>query len=320
LSPICPADNLVPAGTQCRASTGECDPAEACTGSSVTCPGDAKTAAGTACTSDGNPCTLDQCDGSSGACQHPAGNAGATCRNSTGECDPAEACTGSSPACPADAKKPDGSACTEDGNVCTADECVAGLCTHLPKLAGTACGSQSSTDCDHPNTCDGIGNCQANNAANGTPCDEGDVCTSPDTCQAGACTPGPVVGGCMVTGGGQLTTGGDKISFGLNARSTGIGSFKGQIEYHNHTKKTTYHSLSITSLMITSATSCLGGQKATIEGQIQKKGDTNPLGYVLVAEDCGEPGRNDTFYMSMTDGESSGTGPRRLDKGNIQVH
>ena len=114
-------------------------------------------------------------------------------------------------------------------------------------------------------------------------------------------------------------TGGDKISFGLNAQTTGSG-YKGQIEYHNHTDKTTYHSVSITSLVITSATSCLGGKKATIIGQIQKKGDSNPYAYTLVVEDCGESGRNDTFYMSMTDGESSGAGPRRLDKGNIQVH
>src|SRR5207244_8518010 len=63
--------------TACRASAGECDPAENCPGNGPSCPADAKSAAGTACTSDGNPCSRDECDGSSDDCQHPAGNAGA---------------------------------------------------------------------------------------------------------------------------------------------------------------------------------------------------------------------------------------------------
>ncbi|HYS05128.1 MAG TPA: hypothetical protein VEW47_08035, partial [Candidatus Dormibacteraeota bacterium] len=66
-----PAGN---SGAVCRASGGECDPAESCNGTSTSCPADVRSAAGTSCTSDGNPCTLDQCDGSSASCQHPAGN------------------------------------------------------------------------------------------------------------------------------------------------------------------------------------------------------------------------------------------------------
>jgi hypothetical protein len=71
--------------------------------------------------------------------------------------------------------------------------------------------------------------------------------------------------------------------------------------------------------MITAATSCpLDGKKATFGGEIRKKGDPNPYSYTIVVEDCGEPGRDDTFYMSISDGESRG--PQKLDKGNIQVH
>src|SRR6266516_1942038 len=88
----------------CRASAGECDPQETCTGTGPGCPADAKAPAATACTSDGNPCTLDQCDGATAACQHPAGNTGAVCRPAAGACDVAEACTGTSATCPADAK------------------------------------------------------------------------------------------------------------------------------------------------------------------------------------------------------------------------
>src|SRR5262249_31152202 len=50
------------AGQTCRPASGECDAAEACSGSSAACPADAKRAPGTACTDDTNPCTADLCD------------------------------------------------------------------------------------------------------------------------------------------------------------------------------------------------------------------------------------------------------------------
>src|SRR5207237_655540 len=67
-SPACPADALVPAGTVCRAAAGECDVAEACSGASAACPADSVKTAGTTCTDDGNPCTADECDGASTTC------------------------------------------------------------------------------------------------------------------------------------------------------------------------------------------------------------------------------------------------------------
>src|SRR5439155_17622230 len=99
-------------------AAGGCDLAETCTGSSATCPADAKKVNGTACTADTNPCTLDQCNGTSNSCQHPAGNSGTVCRAAVDECDAAETCTGASTTCPTDAKRPAGTACTDDGNVC----------------------------------------------------------------------------------------------------------------------------------------------------------------------------------------------------------
>ncbi|MBI1827008.1 MAG: hypothetical protein HY287_01560 [Planctomycetes bacterium] len=64
--------NFVLAGTTCNASTGPCDPAEACTGQSGSCPADTGFSVGN------------------------------QCRASTGPCDPAEDCDGTSAACPAD--------------------------------------------------------------------------------------------------------------------------------------------------------------------------------------------------------------------------
>jgi len=158
----------VAAGTSCRASAGECDLADTCTGTSATCP-DTKKSAGTGCTSDGNPCTLDHCDGSSVTCQHPAGNAGATCRaaagvcdtaetcdgssnacpadtfqastvecrSSTGDCDVAENCTGASPTCPADAPAPDGTSCDNGGGMCAAGVCETTTTTTTPTTTTT---------------------------------------------------------------------------------------------------------------------------------------------------------------------------------------
>jgi len=106
----------------------------------------------------------------------------------------------------------------------------------------------------------------------------------------------------------------------INFNAQGGAPPKGQVEYNNHTDKTAYHSLSITSVMIeptTCTTTSSPGQKATIEGTMQKKGTQGSLGFTMIVEDCGEPGRNDTFSIVITDGETrSGV----LDKGNIQVH
>jgi hypothetical protein len=54
--------------------------------------------------------------------------------------------------------------------------------------AGSPCGDFTDTKCTDPDTCDGAGSCQANDAADGATCgDEGTECVKPDTCLAGAC-------------------------------------------------------------------------------------------------------------------------------------
>src|SRR5262249_5203856 len=65
-TPDCPVDAFQPSTFECRGSAGECDVAENCTGSTATCPSDAL-----------QPATHE-------------------CRAGNGPCDPAENCTGTS--------------------------------------------------------------------------------------------------------------------------------------------------------------------------------------------------------------------------------
>ncbi len=89
----------------------------------------------------------------------------------------------------------DDSSDCDDGNVCTADLCEAGVCFHQVAPAGTPCGDTTDAVCDHADTCDGLGVCQANFEADGTPCPDGGYCNGEETCDgAGTCQPGaPVV-------------------------------------------------------------------------------------------------------------------------------
>ena len=76
----------------------------------------------------------EQCDDSNstaGDCCSPSASSSRPvpmCRVSAGACDPAETCTGSSATCPADVISPH----------------------------GAACGSAGNTDCDNPDTCNGV--------------------------------------------------------------------------------------------------------------------------------------------------------------------
>src|SRR5438094_883473 len=216
-STTCPADAFQPSSTVCRAAVNECDSAETCTGTSASCPADTVRAAGTACTNDGNPCTTDSCNGTVGspACVHDAGNAGAVCRAAAGQCDVAETCDGAHTTCPADGFKAagtscgssassdcdqpdtcngsatcqpnhvaDGTSCTDEGNVCTADVCSTGVCTHPAGHAGTVCRASAGV-CDPAETCTGISTtCPVDaKSAAGTDCRAAaGVCDMAETC------------------------------------------------------------------------------------------------------------------------------------------
>src|SRR5581483_194144 len=151
--------------TVCRASTGQCDVAETCTGSGGACPVDAFASSSTFCTGSSqhgwcDDDAADHCAGTVNRCVDAFRSSGTVCRPSRGDCDVAENCTGSNGACPPD--------------------------TFVS--IGTLCGSSADTVCTAPDSCDGSGTCVANDAPDGTGCDDADVCTQVDQCENGICT------------------------------------------------------------------------------------------------------------------------------------
>jgi hypothetical protein len=106
------------AGTVCRPSTGPCDIADACTGTSVDCPADARQPDETPC-DDGVFCNgVDTC--AAGVCAH----AGDPCLTGS-ECN--HTCNEAASSC----LTPEGTECTADADVCTADACDGeGHCAH----------------------------------------------------------------------------------------------------------------------------------------------------------------------------------------------
>jgi RHS repeat-associated protein len=115
------------AGTLCRASTGGCDVAETCTGSSAACPADAFKPNGTSC-DDGKSCTTgDVC--TSGVCGGTVSCAAKDDCHTDGACNTLGACT--------DPVKSDGTMC-DDGNPCTSGEaCQTGACTGGTQTCGS---------------------------------------------------------------------------------------------------------------------------------------------------------------------------------------
>lgn len=123
-SPSCPADVLVGAGITCRGPAGLCDVTEVCSGQSGVCAVDLFASLGTICRLANGLCDVAEvCPGGAPACPADGFSApGAVCRNATGACDPQDVCTGG-PSCPQ--TDPSGLSC-DDGNACTLDTCTAG--------------------------------------------------------------------------------------------------------------------------------------------------------------------------------------------------
>ena len=65
--------NFVPYGTQCRASSGECDLVEYCTGNSPDCPADVHTVDGTSCANSTGYCYVGMCPTHNAQCQNAFG-------------------------------------------------------------------------------------------------------------------------------------------------------------------------------------------------------------------------------------------------------
>ncbi|HXC50297.1 MAG TPA: hypothetical protein VN634_05380 [Candidatus Limnocylindrales bacterium] len=187
---------FTPSTTICRASTGVCDPAERCTGSSATCPSDSLSPSTTTCRASTGVCDLaENCTGSSAAC--PADDLSPTtvvCRASTGVCDPAENCTGASGACPADTFTPSTTVCRASGGVCdVAENCTgsSGACPTDTLLTSTTTCRTTAGVCDIAEVCNGASPSCPNDSfvASTTECRaSGGVCDTPESCSGTSAT------------------------------------------------------------------------------------------------------------------------------------
>src|SRR5439155_891758 len=172
-------DVFSPASTVCRASAGQCDVAENCTGTSGACPADGFASASTSCTgtSQGGACDgADHCSGTSNSCVDVFSPASTVCRASAGQCDVAENCTGTSGACPADGFASSATTCTgvSQGGACdNADHCsgTSNTCVDGFKPSTTECRA-SAGQCDVAENCTGTsGACPADGfASSATTC------------------------------------------------------------------------------------------------------------------------------------------------------
>jgi hypothetical protein len=198
-----------PAGTVCRAASGECDVDDVCDGASLDCPADALKPSGTACTlasgdrgsclngdcvaecttpatcpppSPNDLCAEAACSGSK--CEFRPKPAGTLCRAASGECDVPAVCDGDSLICPPNRGKNYGTPCTSDGNPCRDHICDGtGKCFHPVKPFGTACPDDGNICTE--DICNGAGACIPRQKKEGTTCGQNQKCCNGTCCAEG---------------------------------------------------------------------------------------------------------------------------------------
>jgi MYXO-CTERM domain-containing protein len=189
----CPANAFAASSVECRASAGACDVAETCTGANANCPADQFLPAATTCRPSAGVCdVVESCTGSSATCPVNAVAPSSTvCRPSTGDCDLADQCDGAGVACPTDALEPAGVVCRVAAGLCDAEETCTGSAGECPQdellASGTSC-RDSIGDCDLEDFCDGAStDCEDEGEPADTPCGSAPsgVCDAQDTCEGG---------------------------------------------------------------------------------------------------------------------------------------
>jgi len=142
----------------CRASTGPCDYAAKCTGTSAACPTNPFNLSTTICRASTGVCdAVEKCSGSSAACPNDIFNLSTTiCRNNISECDAQEFCNGN-PACPADVNKSNGETCF--GGTCQSGKCVCILNCAGKECGDNGCGGTCPPGCAAGETCNSAGQC-----------------------------------------------------------------------------------------------------------------------------------------------------------------
>ncbi len=157
---------------------------------------------------DNDACTTDQCE-VSGVCSHTANfdivnfccnptNGALTALDDGNECTDNLCAGGGSVSHP---PVPEFAACGNQSNSeCDGPDSCDGAGTCLDRLvpSGVLCGDPTNTDCNGADTCDGTGTCQSNLATAGTACGDPltSQCDNADTCNAsGLCLPNHVANG-----------------------------------------------------------------------------------------------------------------------------
>jgi hypothetical protein len=118
--------------------------------------------------------------------------------------------------------------------------------------------------------------------------------------------------GCKVTYGGRITTdAGDKATFGGNAKGAGP---SGQENFQDHGSTAEFH---LHSIDVQSVVCSDDGTAASIFGTATIDG-AGSVDYRIDVVDNGEPGRDDTYELRLSNGYD--TGVQTLVGGNVQIH
>jgi hypothetical protein len=120
------------------------------------------------------------------------------------------------------------------------------------------------------------------------------------------------------TGGGHIVAdNGDRASFGGNAHVSSTGDPSGQQEYRDHGPAQPLNVHSISVLAVVCVRFPDGHAEATIFGEATIDG-SGEYAYRIDVEDRGEPGTNDTYWITLSNGYNSGR--HTLEGGNITIH
>jgi hypothetical protein len=192
-SVLCPPDRHA-VGTVCRASRGDCDPEEICSGLGAYCPADTLASAAVVCRGAAGPCDVEERCAGGVWCPADTFARDAPCRPATGPCDAAETCGGASASCPADRVRPRGAICDGSHDDCDlADSCdgVSVACPEVIAAAGVVCRAAAG-QCDVADSCDGASAaCPADVVAvDGSACTNGVACDGAEMCLSGVCRRG----------------------------------------------------------------------------------------------------------------------------------
>lgn len=121
----------------------------------------------------------------------------------------------------------------------------------------------------------------------------------------------PTTADCTVTGGGRITANnGDQATFGGNAHSSGP---TGDEEYTDHGPATP---MQVKSINVQAVVCSADHTQASIYGEATVNGATT-VNYLIQVKDLGEPGRQDTYRIVLSNGYDSGE--HTLEGGNIQI-